>query len=133
MAVSTFKLGKVAIGGNDLANLTNAALAISLETADRTVIGDNWKKLAPLAKSWSLSLTCKYDGLATAVAAMRTEFISGDGDITTVEMYVGANAGSQYFTGSAAVITGFNLTKSVGNDDEVNMSIEGSGGLGYTA
>lgn len=132
MSISTFKIGKLSIGGNDVSDITNAALTISCDPADRTVIGNSWKRAAALAKSWSLQVTCKYDGVATAIAAIRTEYISGDCEISSVEMFMTGATTSQYFTGSAGVITGFNLTKSVNSDDQLQFTINGNGALAYT-
>jgi hypothetical protein len=130
MAVKTYKLGQVVVAGATVLNCTNAALTIAQEVSDRTSIGDSWRFLGTLGKSWALSITCKYDPVGTTLTALRTEFITGDCETGSIKMYEGTTT---YFSGSAAMITGYNLTKSVGADDEVTMTFEGNSVLEYTA
>lgn len=130
MAVKTYRLGKVVINAGTVTNCTNAALTINQEVSDRTSLGDDWRFLGTLGKSWTLSLSCKNDPVATTLVALRTEFISGDCETGSVRMYDGATT---YFSGSYAMVTSFGLTKSVGADDEVSITIEGNSALEYTA
>ena len=128
MAIKTFKVGKIKIDANDLGETESASLSIDLDTAEKTQLGDNWKSHLPLAKSWNLSITMKYNPDNTAQAALRTEFISGDGDLAAVAMYEDA---VKYFHG-AAIITNFSPTKTVNAPDMVSISILGNGALSYT-
>lgn len=129
MAVKTFTVGKVNYEGNQVGEHPNATLAVNIDTSDRTRIGDTWRRMGALGKNWTLSMTCKYDPDDTAQAAMRTEFISGTGLIGSVRMYEDT---THYFLGTSGIITGFNVTKSVGSDDELSVTIEGSGQLTYS-
>lgn len=129
MSIKTAKVGKVTIEGNTLGENPNATLNITLATAETTPIGVSWRELVALTKSWNLSLTVNYDPSGTALSALRTEFISGDGDLSSVQMY---EDGTHYFAGSASIITAFNLTKSAGSQDQVAITIEGNSELTYT-
>ncbi len=128
MAIKTFKVGKVKIDANDLRANESATLAILLDVAEKTQIGDSWKSRLALAKDWNLSITMKHNPNNTAQAALRDEFISGDGDIAAIAMYEDA---VKYFHG-AAIITNFSYTKAVNAPDMVNITIEGNGTLSYT-
>jgi len=128
MAIKTFKVGKIKIDANDLGETESATLSIDLDTAEKTQLGESWKSYLALAKSWNLSITMKYNPDDTAQAALRTEFIAGDGDLAAVAMYEDA---VKYFHG-AAIITNFAPTKSVNAPDMVSISILGNGALSYT-
>lgn len=128
MAIKTFKVGKVKIDANDLGEVDSATLSISLDIAETTELGDSWKSQLPLGKSWNLACSMKYNPDNTAQAALRTEFISGDGDLASVKMYEDA---VKYFHG-AAIITAFNVTKAINAPDVVSITIEGNGALSYT-
>ena len=128
MAIKTFKVGKIKIDANDLGETESASLAIDLDTAEKTQLGDDWKSYLALAKSWNLSITIKYNPANAAQIALRTEFIAGDGDLAAVYMYEDA---IQYFHG-AAIITGFNVTKVVNAPDMVAITILGNGALSYS-
>ncbi len=128
MAIKTFKVGKIKIDANDLGETESANLAIDLDTAEKTQLGESWKSHLALAKSWNLSITIKYNPDNAAQAALRTEFIGGDGDLADVRMYEDA---AKYFSG-AAIITGFGLSKVVNSPDMVTITILGNGVLSYT-
>ncbi len=128
MAIKTFKVGKVKIDANDLGETESANLSIDLDTAEKTQLGESWKSYLALAKSWNLSITMKYNPDNTAQAALRDEFIAGDGDLAAVAMYEDA---VKYFHG-AAIITNFGVTKVVNSPDMVSISILGNGALSYT-
>lgn len=129
MAITTFTAGKVTVAGNTLGENPNVTLAINIGMDDQTRIGDTWRRIGALGKSYTINVTCKYDPDDTAQAAMRTEFVSGDGEVGSVRVY---EDGTHYFLGSNCLITGFNLTKSTGAADELTMVFEGDGLLSYT-
>lgn len=128
MAIKTFKIGKVQIDGNDVGEVDNATLSITFDIGETTELGDTWKEQLSLGKSWNLSLSLKSNPTDPAQAAMRAEFISGDGAVADIRMYEDA---TKYFSG-ASVITAFNITKSVNAIDVLAMTFEGNGALGYT-
>lgn len=129
MAITTFKAGKVTIAGNTLGENPTVTLAINIDMSDRTRIGDTWRRVGALGKNYTITATVKYDPDDTAQAALRTEFISGDGEVGSVRVYEGA---SHYFLGSNCIITGFQVAKTVGSDDEVSLTFEGDGLLQYS-
>ena len=128
MAIKTFKLGKVQVDSNDVAEVNSAALNITFDLGETTELGDTWKEQLSLGKSWNLSMTANYNPNDTAQAALRTEFISGDGALADVRMY---EDNSIYFSG-AGVITAFNVTKNINAIDTVSITIEGNGALSYS-
>ena len=128
MAIKKFTVGKVEVNSNVLTGLVeNAAPTFTINIGDVTAIGMTWREIISLAKSWSLSLTVKTYPANTAYAAIRTEFMSGDGLITTLNVY---EDGTKYFTGSCYV-TQFAPTKSVGNVDSTAITFEGTGTPSY--
>lgn len=128
MAIKTFKVGKLDIDGNELAYLDNMSLNITIETGETTAIGETWGAAITLGKSWNVSGSTKYDPSDTAQAALRTEFISGDGALASVKVY---EDDTVYYSG-AANITAFNITKAVGAVDTLNITLEGTGALSYS-
>jgi len=128
MAVKTFKVGKVSIDTDDMGECDNATLTITFDIGETTELGDTWKEQLALGKSWNLSVSAKYNPANTAQADMRTEFISGDGAIADIRMY---EDDTIYFSG-AAVITSYNITKSVNAMDILSMTFEGNGALSYS-
>ena len=128
MAIKKFTVGKVTVNANELTGLVeNSAPTFTINTGDTTAIGMTWRELISLGKSWSLSLTVKTYPANTAYTALRTEFMSGDGLITTLNVYEDA---TKYFTGSA-ILTQFAPTKSVGNVDSTAITFEGTGTPSY--
>lgn len=127
MAIKTFKIGKVKINSDDLGECDNATLTITLDIGETTEIGDTWKEQLALGKSWNLSVSVKHNPADTAQIAMRDEFMTGDGAIAAVYMY---EDNTKYFYG-AAVITSYNVTKSVNAIDVLAMTFEGNGILAY--
>ena len=128
MAIKTAKVGKLQIDSNDVGEVSNMSLNINIDVNETTEIGDTWKTQLALGKSWDVSGSLLYDPDDTAQAALRTEFISGDGDLADVRVYEDA---TKYFSG-AGIITSFSVTKGIGAADTVSISITGSGTLSYT-
>lgn len=129
MSIKNFKVGKFNIEGNTLGENPNVALAVNIDMSDRTRIGDTWRRLGALGKAYTINVTCKYNSADAAQNAMRTEWYTGDCEIGSVRMYEDL---THYFIGTACILTNFNITKSVGADDELTMTFEGSGKLTYT-
>ena len=127
MAIKTFKIGKLQIDSDDVGECNNMSLSITLDVGETTEIGDTWKTNNALGKSWTLSGTMVYDPDDTAQAALRTEFISGDGDLADVRMYEDA---TKYFSG-AGVITSYAVTKAINANDTLAITIVGNGALSY--
>ena len=125
MATKTFKVGKVQIDGDDLDSVDNATLNIVFDSAEDTEIGDTWKTMLSLAKSWNISVTCKYNPADTAQSDMITEMLDGDGAIADIRAY---EDGAVYYHG-ACVITAFNITKAINAIDTLSMTFEGNGAL----
>ena len=128
MSVKTFKVGKLQIDSSDAGKVNNLSLSITLDTGETTEVGDTWKTNLGLGKSWTLSGSLYYDPDDTVQAALRTEFISGDGALADVRMYEDA---TKYFSG-AAVITSFAVTKAINAPDTLAITIIGNGILSYT-
>jgi len=128
MAILTGTVGKIKIDGNDLGEVNNGALAIVIDSAETTELGDTWKTFMPLGKSWTLNASLLYDPTNPAQLALRTEFITGDGDLAAVYMYEDA---IDYFLGPG-VITGFNKTKAINAPDAVAITIVGNGALTHS-
>lgn len=128
MAIKTAKVGKIQVDSNDVGEVNSATLNITIDIFEDTEIGDTWKTQLPLGKSWNLSASLSYDPDDTAQAALRTEFISGDGALADVRMY---EDDTKFFSG-AGVITAFNVTKGINAADTLSITIEGNGALSYT-
>lgn len=128
MSIKTAKVGKLQIDSEDVGEVSSMSLNINIDIAETTEIGDTWKTQLSLGKSWDVSGSLLYDPDDTAQAALRTEFISGDGALADVRMY---EDGTKYFSG-AGVITSFSITKGIGAADTVSISITGDGALAYT-
>lgn len=128
MAIKTSKVGKLQVDATDVGEVNNLTLTVTLDTGETTEIGDTWKTNLALGKSWTLSGTLYYDPDDTAQAALRTEFISGDGDLADVRMYEDA---TKYFSG-AGIITQYNVTKAINATDTLAITIIGTGALSYT-
>jgi len=126
--IKTYKIGKLKVDANDVGEVESATLNITLEPGSTTAIGDTWNEVMPLGKSWELTATLKYDPDDAAQAALQQEFIAGDGALDAVYMYEDA---AKYYSG-AAIITSFNIAKSVGAIDTVSVTFVGNGALSYT-
>lgn len=128
MAIKTFKVGKLQVNSTDVGEVENITLNITIESGDTQPIGTTWAEAIPLGKSWNISGTLKYDPDDTAQAALRAEFISGDGDLADVRYY---EDGTKYYSG-AGIILQFNVVKAVGAVDTLAININGTGALSYT-
>ena len=128
MAIKTFTTGKIDVNGTSLASLENGGINITLEAGEVTSIGDTWRKIVGLGKSWTITETVKSNPLDSAQAACRTEFTTGNGKITSLEAYFDA---TNYCSGSC-YLTGFVFTKSTGAVDTVALTFEGTGAIHYT-
>ena len=131
MAIKTFTVASVKINGTSgsaLNNIESANLTVNIDTAESTGLGDTWKEYTALAKSWGLTVSVRYDNTDTTASTLRTEFISGDGVVTSVTMYETASC---YFQGDT-IITGYNEGASVNNMDTLTVTFQGSGALAYT-
>lgn len=131
MAIKTFTVANVKINGSSgsaLSNIQNASLTVSLDTAESTAFGDTWKEYTALAKAWGLTVSVHYDNTDTTVSSLRTEFISGDGVVTSVTMYETASC---WFQGDT-ILTGYNEGASVNGMDTLSLTFQGNGALTYT-
>ena len=128
MAIKTAKVGKLQVDSNDVGEVNSMSLNINIDVNETTEIGDTWKTNLQLGKSWDVSGSLLYDPDNTAQAALRTEFISGDGALADVRVYEDA---AKYFSG-AGIITSFSVTKGIGAADTLSISITGTGTLSYT-
>ncbi len=132
MAIKTFRSGKIVVEGNTITTglVENAALNLNINTGEVHGIGDNWRRLVALVRSWTLTLTVKTDPADTAYAAIRTAAVlgTGTGIMSAVQVWEDA---SHYFSGSA-MITAFAPGKAVGGVDATSITFEGTGALGYT-
>ena len=130
MAIKTYKLGKVLVEGTQIRELQSAALTVTLGSEDTQEIGESWADPVGTGRAWTLSLSCKHDPLDTAQIALRTEFLTGDGQLTAMQMWVD---GTAYFSGSGALVTNMAINKAVGPIDTVTFEFAGKGALSYTA
>jgi len=129
MAIKTFTVAAVKIGGTAIGNVENAALTVSMDSAESTSFGDTWKKYLTLAKGWQLTVSAKYDNSEAMATSLRTEFISGDCVVTSVTMYETASC---YFSGDT-IVTNYNENAAVGSPDTFSDTFQGNGTLSYTA
>ena len=130
MAIKTYKVGKVVIEAVQIHELLTATLTLTLGSEDTQEIGESWADPTGLGKAWSTSLTCKSDPADTAQAALRTEFVSGDGVLSATQYWVD---GASYFSGSGALVTNMAMGKSVGGIDSVTFEILGKGAISWNA
>jgi hypothetical protein len=128
MAISTATVGKVVIAGTTVGDVVNATLTLDTGNAETTQLSDTWGNVAATGKKWTLAMTCNYNNADTAQAALRTEYISGDCVLATVEAWVDA---TNYFIATAALISNFTLAKSVGGVDQLTTTIMGKAPLSY--
>lgn len=126
--VKTYKVGKVMIEGTQLKELQTATLAITLASEDLQEIGESWADPIGTGKAWTLSLACKHNPADTAQAALRTEFVSGDGELSAVQSWVD---GSSYFSGSGALVGNMTINKSVGPVDTISFELAGKGAISW--
>lgn len=132
MAIRTAIVSSVKLGGSAgtaLGNLQSATLTMNIGTADTTGFGDTWAEYIALVKSWGLSVTCAYDNTDTGIAALQTEFMSGDCVQTSLCMFVNTAATTSYFLGDS-IITGFSLA--IAGPDTVTLTFLGNGALTLT-
>ena len=128
MAISTATVGKVVIGGTTVEDVVSASVSIDTGTADTTALSDSWGDVVATGKKWTLTVTINYDNADTAQAAMRTEWVSGDSVVATVEMWVDA---TNYLIATAALMSNFALAKSVGGADQLTVTYMGKAPLSY--
>ena len=127
MAILTSKVGKLQIGDSVLGVVQNATLSVTIDVAETTELGDTWKTNLALGKSWTLAASLLYDSANSGQALMRTEFMTGDGEVTGLKMYEDA---TKYFSGSA-IITSFGITKGINAADTLSVSFVGDSTLSY--
>lgn len=129
MALKTFRIGKVLIEGSQITSISQAALNITLATGEVTSIGADWRDLVALGRQATLTLTCFYDPTDAVQAALRTEFTTGDGALSAVQMWEDA---SHYFAASGMLVTSCAITKAVGAVDTFAATLEAKGAISYT-
>lgn len=129
MAIKTYRVGKVLIEGSQIGNVDNAQLAIDFANAETQAIGTDWRDVTPLGRGASLQLTCSYDPADVPQAAIRTEFISGDGLLSAIQMWEDV---SHYFSFSGCMVTTCNIAKTVGGVDKINITLVAKGAVSYT-
>jgi hypothetical protein len=129
MAIKTFRVGKVLIEATQIANVDNATLNITFAAGDVTAIGMDWRDIVALGRAGTLTLTCSYDPADTAQALIRTEFISGDGYLSAIQMWEDT---SHYFAMSGAFVSTCTITKATGGVDKFNATVEARGAIAYT-
>ena len=132
MAIKTFTVANVKLNGTSgtaIGNVENAALSVSVDSAESTAFGDTWKKYLTLAKGWTLTVSAKYDNTDAAATSLRTEFVTGDCVVTSVTMYETASC---YFQGDT-IVTNYSENAAVGSADTFSVTFQGNGTLSYTA
>ena len=128
MAIKTCRVGKVLIEASQIYSLDNATLNINMGVGETTGIGEDWRDMVALGKAATLNLTCSYNPSDFVQAALRTEFMTGDGAVSAVQMWEDA---SHYFAASGMLVTTCNITKSVGAVDKASFTLEAKGALAY--
>jgi len=129
MAIKTYRVGKVLIEASQIFSLDNATLNITMGAGETTGIGEDWRDMVALGKQATLNLTCSYNPSDGAQAMLRTEFMTGDGALSAVQMWEDA---SHYFAASGMLVTTCNITKTVGSVDKVSFTLEAKGAISYT-
>lgn len=129
MAVKTFTVSQVKIAGNKVANVENAALAITINTGETTGLGDTWRSLVTLGKQATLTMTYSQNTTDTAQNVLASEWITGDCVPGTVQMYYDT---SHYFTCATMFITGWSETEAVGAANKISVTLESNTSVSKT-
>jgi len=125
MSATTYRVGKIAIAASVMKYVSDATLAVNFATEEDTGIGQDWATHQALGRSWSLSGTAKHDPADTAQLLVISEFLAGDGKLTSVYMYYNA---TNYFYGSCLVASA-GVRKSVGAQDVFTFAFTGNGAV----
>jgi predicted secreted protein len=122
---ASFKLNTHVVG-----EATDWTISASLDIADSSAMGDDWKSGVAGMASWSGSANMHFDLTDTYQAAVHDALVTASptGSITTARFYVNA---SNYYSGSI-LITGVNPTAGIGDLVKLSVSFQGTGALSYT-
>lgn len=120
--------GKVKVGGNAVARVTNFDLTEEAPTSDTTAMGDEWgQHIVGAPKRWSGSLTCRYDPTDTTGQGALTA-----GAQVALALYPESDALGASEKSGAATITGVNYTESYTDVVEISFDFQGNGELTTT-
>lgn len=105
----------------------NVTLNISVDTADATAFGDNWKVFLEGVAEWNISAEFFFDGANKKAADVAMDTI-GKGPKVVIFYPGGSGATNVSYTGSA-IITKCNKSAPVGGAVTLSMSLQGTGTL----
>ncbi len=124
MATAHGKDGAVEVGGTAVAEVVDFQITETANTAEDTVMGDDWETHLVGTKTWNGSLTCRYDNDdATGQGALTV------GESVSLALYPEGNSGGNEEKTGTATIT--EVTRTVQRDSVVEKSFNflGSGAL----
>ena len=117
------KLATTAIGFTD-----TCSVSINYGSAETTAFGDTSKSSIPTIKDVSGSFSGTYDKADTGQDSVITEFLSGDGAVADLRIYVD----NSHYYGGAAVVTGLTIGGGVADKVTYSVSFVGNGLWSYT-
>lgn len=123
MATFTGSIGSVTVGGVVIGELTNFSINQSAETVDDTAKGDTWRSKKATFKTWSGSLTFRWDPSDSGQGAV----VAG-ADLALVAYPTTNASGEKYYSGNA-IITEIELSSELEALIETTVSFEGNGEL----
>ena len=126
MSVLAGKSGKVNIGSNQVAEISNWNLDFGPDMVETQSFGDSWKERTATLRDWSGSFKGKYDNTDTnGHLALQSAALNG----TTVSLKLYED-GTHYYSGTVFVKMAVNAD--VGGVEEASYTFTGSGALSYT-
>jgi hypothetical protein len=129
MAIKTFRVGKLLIEGSQITSIESAQLQVNFAHGVTTPIGADWQDIIALGRDATLNVSCYYDPADACMASIRTEFMTGDGYLSAIQMWEDT---SHYFGFSGCMVTTCNVSKTVGAQDKLTFTLVAKGTVVYT-
>lgn len=124
MAVTHGKNGKIKLGSNVVAEITNYSYDESVETADSTSMGDAAMTHTSGIPGWNASVECFYDPTDTD-----GQVALSIGASVSPEFYPEGDASGKTYRSGTATVTALSTRTEVNGNIRLSMTLQGNGAL----
>jgi len=130
MAVMHGKNASVKLNTHTVAYMTDWTITASLDVADSSALGDDWRTGVAGLASWNGTMNGHFDLTDTEQAAIHDALVTSSptGIVSTARFYVND---TNYYSGTI-IITGVNPSAGIGDLVKLSITFQGSGALSYT-
>ncbi len=137
MAVTLSKIGKVALGIEEIAEMASWNLTVNDEIVEANKFGDDWKRIAgSVMQSWTASIEGWYDPTDTEQNSLQSASLSGT-LVTDLRLYEDA---TNYWTPNTGAdpdagcyVTSYAVTVDRAGVNSISITFEGTGPVHRTS